>query len=304
MTMKASAYDDMHVESVNAEHHFTHDASSASVNMNHAPMGETAAASLKKESTFSGADVTRMLIWTGNVRITVKHNNITRHWDNHNNIHNCTLAWDYILDRIHDIIVHHALSASAAADTHAYVESQQEQSYLSHVYPVCQTKSGRPVACHSHDEADARHLQPIPVTLRTRSMTWRVLSSAFSAVMDAVSNVPREVPPTFGATARLVDASASSHDVTEQYIDAKTREATLIMTRETLEKVLVQANSVHDVMTVMREVQSVTERMEQARQRLTYLQKGATLSTIYVRVNEELPDPPIVIMEENGGRHG
>lgn len=99
----------------------------------------------------------------------------------------------------------------------------------------------------------------------------------------------------------------STHDVTEEYVDIKTRLATKREVKARYENILRnRARSVEDILKAERQIQTLQEEIESAEGRLKYLTNRVSFSTIQVELYEtvELQDKPSVYKRTFGSKAG
>eukprot|EP00616_Rhizochromulina_sp_CCMP1243_P012564 CAMPEP_0118962632 /NCGR_PEP_ID=MMETSP1173-20130426/897_1 /TAXON_ID=1034831 /ORGANISM="Rhizochromulina marina cf, Strain CCMP1243" /LENGTH=392 /DNA_ID=CAMNT_0006910917 /DNA_START=82 /DNA_END=1257 /DNA_ORIENTATION=- len=84
-------------------------------------------------------------------------------------------------------------------------------------------------------------------------------------------------------------SSDTVEDVTEQYIDVAARAASLKATHEQLLALMKKANSVHDVLGVQRELNSVNQQLESQERRMKHLESTSSFSTISINIVQETP---------------
>ena len=125
------------------------------------------------------------------------------------------------------------------------------------------------------------------VQLREKSLTLRVPSDKYK---DIVANLLKVGVDVEGGGVR--DVNSSGNDVTSNYIDAESRAKTLEATRGALEKLMLAANGVKEVLEVQRELTNIIVQIERQREMAKYFRKASSLATIYLRINEDAPPKP------------
>ncbi len=88
---------------------------------------------------------------------------------------------------------------------------------------------------------------------------------------------------------KLVSDSAQSQDVTEEYVDLRSRQRNLEATQKRLLTLLNRASTVGEVLNVQRELTTVQGQFEEIKGRLQYLGNRTTMSTITVSLRPVLP---------------
>ncbi len=91
----------------------------------------------------------------------------------------------------------------------------------------------------------------------------------------------------------VVDERASGQDVTDEYVDLKSRLNNLEATRDRIRTFLDQAQSVEEALKVNEELKAVEAEMETVQGRMNYLFDRSSYSTITVQLSPDLPDPPV-----------
>jgi hypothetical protein len=93
----------------------------------------------------------------------------------------------------------------------------------------------------------------------------------------------------------VVSVNVNSRDVTDSYIDATSRADTLEASMKALKTLLERANNVQEVMSVQRELNSLTQQYESQRQRAIHLEKEANFSYLSVHWEEKIPQVKVVL---------
>mmetsp|Transcript_18778 Transcript_18778/g.58655 ORF Transcript_18778/g.58655 Transcript_18778/m.58655 type:complete len:402 (+) Transcript_18778:459-1664(+) len=132
------------------------------------------------------------------------------------------------------------------------------------------------------DDKGKRHDQRVSVTLR-------IPVDAYAGVIEAFKQ-------SVGGLTKSTDVEAASdavRDVTGEYVDAAARAATLEATRDQLTKLMERADVVKDVLSVQRELSSVTQQLEARKATMQRLSKSASLSTLQLTIQQkEVEKPP------------
>ncbi len=105
------------------------------------------------------------------------------------------------------------------------------------------------------------------------SITIQVPSSAFDETLNRLRKLNG---------VKVENESASSQDVTEEYVDIKAQLNNLKATEIELLKLLSKATTVSDILTVQREVNNVRSQIDRLQGRATYLEKKTDLSSITI----------------------
>jgi hypothetical protein len=90
---------------------------------------------------------------------------------------------------------------------------------------------------------------------------------------------------------KLVSDSTRSEDVTEEFVDLRSRQRNLEATEKSLLTLLGRARTVGEVLSVQRELTTVQGQLEEIKGRLKYLGQRTTMSTITVGLRPVLPPP-------------
>ena len=94
---------------------------------------------------------------------------------------------------------------------------------------------------------------------------------------------------------RVLSDSASSQDVTEQYVDLDAQYRNLQATRDAYQKLLDKATAVSDIITLTREVAGIQTQMDQIKGRQNLLSRESAISTINLSLSPigaaPLPNP-------------
>jgi hypothetical protein len=92
---------------------------------------------------------------------------------------------------------------------------------------------------------------------------------------------------TFGVKTESKDVSLS--DVTEEYIDKKSRLKTKLEVEQQYKTILKQAKTVDDILQVSQKLGEIREEIESTEGRIKYLEHQVSLSTINLSVYQQLP---------------
>jgi hypothetical protein len=122
-----------------------------------------------------------------------------------------------------------------------------------------------------------------PVPLRRAHLSVRVPSTSFASLFDGLASLPSSSPGLL-----LSRSSASSRDVTAEYVDASSRTAVLAATEAALRKLMARAASTQEVLGVQRELTRTVNEREASERTKQYLSSSASMSTLRVSL-EELP---------------
>ncbi|ETW06117.1 hypothetical protein H310_03709 [Aphanomyces invadans] len=226
-------------------------------------LGQDIASSFRQSpKSFDASKVDRMLVWNGHVDLVVAFG--------------VSEAWTNLQQRIQELV--------NDATSNGYIENESEHSHERYIPHDCRnSKDNSTTSCPDGNYGRT-------VVLRSWSVVWRVPSSLFATSLDAAAAL------VIPGVSWVKDKSASASDITEQFIDTKSRESMLTAAYNTLEKVLVQATTTAEVMDVMRELQRVAESLDQTQQHAAYLSKSASLSTLRVSIDEAPPSRLLVVI--------
>lgn len=117
-------------------------------------------------------------------------------------------------------------------------------------------------------------------TYTTGELVLRVPQTNFSTVMDRVQ-----------AEGKVLEASTSTEDVTDQLVDLEARLRNLKAERDQLRELYKRANTTEDVLAVQRRLSDVQEEIERVEARKQSLERRVALSTIRVELREPRPEP-------------
>lgn len=121
--------------------------------------------------------------------------------------------------------------------------------------------------------------------LPSGSVTVRVLAENFDEAMEH-----------FRGLAEKVEFEGSrGQDVTEEYTDLQSRLKNLEATESQLQKIMEQAGTITEVLSVQRELNTVRGQIELTKGRMQYLERSAEMATISVNLalsEDLLPIPP------------
>lgn len=93
--------------------------------------------------------------------------------------------------------------------------------------------------------------------------------------------------------ANVVDRSVDTDDVTDQYIDTQSRIKALTLEKETLEKLLTQAKSVADTLTIYEKLTAVITEIESYQGKLNRLDNLVEYTTFTLYINEVERETPV-----------
>ena len=109
--------------------------------------------------------------------------------------------------------------------------------------------------------------------------------------------VPKAKQADFSAViadnAHVVDRSVDTDDVTDQYIDTQSRIKALTLEKETLEKLLTQAKSVADTLTIYEKLTAVITEIESYQGKLNQLNNLVEYTTFTVYIDEVERETPV-----------
>lgn len=111
-----------------------------------------------------------------------------------------------------------------------------------------------------------------------------------SAKLDAARAALLTYCPGTPTTCRVSSESSGGHDVTEQYVDAVTRQQVDEKALAQLGELLKAAQSVQDVLSVKREMDMVVSRLEVTKAQRKSMESRASLSSLSLSFN--MPQPP------------
>lgn len=118
------------------------------------------------------------------------------------------------------------------------------------------------------------------------SMTVRVPAESF----DAVRADLRKLASSAGA--KVSSESSSAQDVSEQYRDTQIRLANDEVALKQMKSLLEAANNVNEVLSIKREMDSITQRIEAAKGSLQYYDRKSAMSTLNLSFNTAYPPAP------------
>jgi hypothetical protein len=116
------------------------------------------------------------------------------------------------------------------------------------------------------------------------NMQVRVPSAQFDAAKKAITAAAAAIG------GKVTSESESVQDVTASYVDTVARQKTAKAALKRMETLLAAAQNVHEVMSVQREMDAITERIESATAVRKGLETRATMSTLNLNFN--MPPPP------------
>lgn len=93
--------------------------------------------------------------------------------------------------------------------------------------------------------------------------------------------------------AHVVDRSVDTDDITDQYIDTQSRIKALTLEKETLEKLLTQAKSVADTLTIYEKLTAVITEIESYQGKLNRLDNLVEYTTFTVYIDEVERETPV-----------
>ncbi|HLA08377.1 MAG TPA: DUF4349 domain-containing protein [Anaerolineales bacterium] len=92
-----------------------------------------------------------------------------------------------------------------------------------------------------------------------------------------------------GLAVRVVDETASGHDVTEQYVDLQSQLVNLEATRARIQEFLKDTKSVDEALRVNQELANIEAQIEQIKGRMNYLTDRSAFSTVTINLEPEFP---------------
>lgn len=104
----------------------------------------------------------------------------------------------------------------------------------------------------------------------------------------------REAMTKLEALGMVVHRSVSAEDVSEEFHDAEVRLSNLQATRKRLQEFLAKANDIPSTLAIERELERVSQEIDQLEGRMRFLQARASLSTIDVQIGPKPHDQTIV----------
>ncbi|SNR14214.1 DUF4349 domain-containing protein [Tenacibaculum jejuense] len=115
---------------------------------------------------------------------------------------------------------------------------------------------------------------------KQNNFTIKVPKAYFDMLLDSISTY-----------AEVLDyENVSTQDVTEEFLDIETRLATKLQVKERYETILKKkAKTVEDIIYAEEKLGAIQEEIEVAQGRLKYLSNRVMLSTIHVKLYEEIP---------------
>lgn len=90
---------------------------------------------------------------------------------------------------------------------------------------------------------------------------------------------------------RVLDENAAGQDVTDEYVDLKSRLANLVATRDRIRTFLDQAETVEEALIINDQLSRVEAEIEQVQGRMNYIFGRAAYSTVTVQIEPDIPLP-------------
>ena len=116
------------------------------------------------------------------------------------------------------------------------------------------------------------------------SMHLRVPVDKFESALTALKKLVDELG------GKVTTSSTSARDVTAEYVDVVARQKADELAAAQLEKLMTAATTVHEVLSVKRELDGINQRIESAKSQRKSLESRATFSSLHVSL--ALPQPP------------
>jgi hypothetical protein len=116
----------------------------------------------------------------------------------------------------------------------------------------------------------------------TAQLVLSVPSAEFERVLDQLRGLGKKV---------TID-SISGQDVTEEYVDLKSRERNLEATEESLLRLYDRAQNVEEALSIQRELTTVRGEIEMVQGRIKYLDQHTAYSQITLNIQPVTPPPP------------
>ncbi|MEJ7816016.1 MAG: DUF4349 domain-containing protein [Rubrobacter sp.] len=144
----------------------------------------------------------------------------------------------------------------------------------------------------------AARAQQVAATAGGTVLSSQVYRSGDSVTADLVLSVPSEefervLDELRGLGQKVTTDSISGQDVTEEYVDLKSRERNLRATEESLLKLYDRAGNVEEALSIQRELTGVRGEIELVQGRIKYLDQRSTYSQITLGIQPVTsPTPP------------
>ena len=125
------------------------------------------------------------------------------------------------------------------------------------------------------------------------SQTYRAENAVYA---DMVISVPSDhfeeaLDELRGLGERVTADTISGQDVTEEYVDLRSRERNLLAAEQKLLDLYSRANNVQDALAIQRELTGIRGQMEQVRGRMQYLEQSSDTSQISLSI-QPVASPP------------
>lgn len=120
------------------------------------------------------------------------------------------------------------------------------------------------------------HRSGVSEDARQGAFTMRVPTKRFDSALDRLQSI---------TNAKVEGLDVSSEDVTQEFVDVRSRLRHDRAVEERLMLLLARAQGVSEVLAVQSRLDSVQQRIEVARGRMQYLEKMTTMSTIEVTIS-------------------
>ena len=123
----------------------------------------------------------------------------------------------------------------------------------------------------------------INLNLRIPSFSFQLATERIKQIIEEASPDASEDPNHKG---KITSLSISGHDVTDEFVDTAARADTLDASRNAIQVLLTQANTIKDVMQIQNEMNRLTQQSESLRRRALDLKNKSSLSTLNIRLEE------------------
>ena len=143
----------------------------------------------------------------------------------------------------------------------------------------------------------AARAQQVAATAGGTVLSSQVYKNGDSVTADLVLSVPSEefervIEELRGLGQKVTTDSISGQDVTEEYVDLKSRERNLRATEESLLRLYERAGSVEEALSIQRELTTVRGEIELVQGRIKYLDQRSTYSQITLNIQPVTSPPP------------
>jgi Domain of unknown function (DUF4349) len=143
----------------------------------------------------------------------------------------------------------------------------------------------------------AARAQQVAATAGGTVLSSQVYRSEDSVTADLVLSVPsgefeRVLDELRGLGDKVTTDTISGQDVTEEYVDFKSRERNLRATEESLLRLYDRAENVEEALSIQRELTTVRGEIELVQGRIKYLDQRSTYSQITLNIQPVTSPPP------------